>query len=61
LGRVAALDTSKIRNLLIGVDKSLLKDKDVKLGLEKSPWFAKFGFEFSQFPTPRQLVKAVDL
>jgi len=59
VGRLEALKSSKIKNLIIGVEKSLCKDKQVKSTLEGSPWFSKYGFEFSQFPTPKQLLKMV--
>ncbi|MCX6126773.1 MAG: DUF790 family protein [Proteobacteria bacterium] len=60
VGRLAALDSSKIKNLIVGLDKSLLKDKDTFAAQEKSKWFQTYGFQFSQFPTPKQLLKAVD-
>lgn len=59
-GRLAALEKSAVKNLILGLDKVLMKDKDVKSLAESSPWFEKYGFEFSQFPTPRQLLKTLE-
>lgn len=59
-GRLNALDKNPAKNLIVGVDKTLMKDKDVKSLIEASPWFAKHGFEFNQFPTPRQLTKILE-
>jgi hypothetical protein len=57
--RIEAATACKTDRLLIGVDRSLLKDPDLRLLCEKSVWFAKYGFEFSQFPTPNILRKAI--
>lgn len=59
VGRLAALKASKIKHLIVGVDKALLKDKDIQTATEGNSWFETYGFEFSQFPTPRQLLKVV--
>lgn len=59
VGRIAALSGSKVKNLIIGIDKALVKDKDIQKALQNNTWFEKYGFEFSQFPTPRQLLKVV--
>jgi len=60
LGRLQALRPSKVKSLVIGVDKSLLKDKDTQKAVAESPWFKTFGFEFSQFPTPKQILKVLE-
>lgn len=59
-GRLNALDKNPSKNLIVGVDKVLMKDKEVKQLLESSPWFTKHGFEFNQFPTPKQLTKILE-
>jgi hypothetical protein len=40
-----------VRHLIIGVERSLLKDKEIKSLCESNAWFQKYGFEYSQFPT----------
>jgi hypothetical protein len=57
--RLEIAEKSRIQNLLIGVDRSLLKDEDIRKLCEVSAWFQKFGFEYSQFPTPQVLKRAV--
>ena len=60
LSRVQAAAEAKVSNFRVGVEKSLLKDKDVKVAVEASPWFDAYGFTFSQFPTSKQILKAVE-
>ena len=57
--RIEAATKSKTKSLLIGVERSLLKDPELKAICDSSPWFAAYGFEYSQFPTPNVLKRAV--
>ena len=59
LQRIEAASTSKHKNLFIGIDKSLSKDAEISKVIKDSKWFAEFGFEFNQFPTPKQILKVV--
>jgi predicted nuclease of restriction endonuclease-like RecB superfamily len=51
--RLQALDSSEVSGLRLGVSKNLAKSADVGTLLRDSPWFSRYGFIFSQFPTPR--------
>ena len=51
-GRLEAAARVKAKGLLLGVERSLLKDPEVKALCDANPWFQQFGFEYSQFPTP---------
>ena len=57
--RIEAAARSKAKNLLIGIERSLLKDAEIKKLCEVDPWFIQYGFEFSQFPTPNVIKRAV--
>jgi predicted nuclease of restriction endonuclease-like RecB superfamily len=57
LDRIKSASVKGVKNYLVGVDKTLLKDSHVKAALSESKFFEDFGFEFSQFPTPRQIAK----
>lgn len=50
-GRLAALGRNPIKDLRIGVCKSLAKDAEVAAALAESTWFQKNGFYFRDFPT----------
>ena len=56
LGRLAALDRHGDVPLVVGVAKTLAKAKGVDQALTTSRHFAKWGFLFSDFPTPKALV-----
>lgn len=57
--RIETAEKAKTSCLLIGIDRSLMKDPELKSICEKSAWFEKYGFEFSQFPTPGVIRRAV--
>jgi predicted nuclease of restriction endonuclease-like RecB superfamily len=57
--RIQTASSLSARGLLIGIERSLLKDKDLKALCESDPWFAKYGFEFTQFPTPNVLKRVL--
>lgn len=54
-GRLQSLDKNPISELYVGVGKSLAKNPDVAAQLAASTWFAKHGFIFSDFPTPKAI------
>ncbi len=56
--RLDALAMNPVDNLRIGVCKSITKDPAVIESLKTSTWFFRFGFQFSDFPTPKQLHSA---
>ncbi len=58
--RIEAASRAKSKGLLIGVDRSLLKDSELKSVCDSDPWFADNGFEFSQFPTPNVLKRVIN-
>jgi predicted nuclease of restriction endonuclease-like RecB superfamily len=57
--RLKVLMRGTRRDVLLGVERSLLKDKKLKELVETSEWFKNGGFLFSQFPTPGAIKKAV--
>lgn len=57
--RLKILTREARRDVLLGVERSLLKDKKLKELVESSEWFKNGGFLFSQFPTPGAIKKAV--
>jgi predicted nuclease of restriction endonuclease-like RecB superfamily len=57
--RLKILTREARRDILLGVERSLLKDKKIKELVESSEWFKNSGFLFSQFPTPGAIKKAV--
>ncbi len=57
--RLKILTRETTRDVLVGVERGLLKDKKLKELLETSEWFKDRGFLFSQFPTPGAIKKAV--
>jgi uncharacterized protein len=48
-----------LKDFLIGIDRSVLKDKELAELIANSEWFKSFGFEFNQFPTPSAIKKVV--
>jgi predicted nuclease of restriction endonuclease-like RecB superfamily len=59
-GRLQAVAAGGVSDLLIGVAKGLAQREEVAAALAGSGWFAKFGFVFSEFPTPRTLLAALE-
>lgn len=57
--RLKILTREARRDVLLGVERSLLKDKKLKELVESNEWFKNSGFLFSQFPTPGAIKKAV--
>lgn len=53
LGRLEALEKSGVSGLLVGVAKSVAQSHELAERLKSSPWFAKNGFIFAEFPTPK--------
>ncbi len=60
LGRLQVLDKKPVSGLLLGVAKNLAKSPDLAPLLQASPWFNKFGFVFSEFPTPKTVAALLD-
>jgi hypothetical protein len=58
-GRIEAASRVKAKGLLIGVERSLLKDPDIRALCEGSSWFQTYGFEYSQFPTPTVIKRVI--
>lgn len=52
-GRLDALEKNGVSGLLIGVAKGVAQSAELAERLKSSPWFAKNGFIFNEFPTPR--------
>lgn len=57
--RLIGASRANTTNLLVGVDRALLKDKKISHLLAESEWFKSYGFEFNQFPTPSVIKKVV--
>lgn len=57
--RIEAASRMNFDGLLIGVERSLLKDPEIKSLADTNSWYQKFCFEFSQFPTPNVIKRAV--
>ena len=57
--RLEGASRTNTTNLLVGVDRSLLKDKHISQLVAESEWFKSYGFEFNQFPTPSVIKKVV--
>jgi len=58
--RIETAARGNAKGLLIGIERSLLKDSDLKSVCDSNPWFAENGFEFSQFPTPTILKRVLN-
>ncbi len=50
VGRIEALETTKNPLILLGICKSIAKQKLIQEKLEKSQWFQENGFVFTEFP-----------
>ncbi len=60
LNRLSQLDAQKEAPLLIGINRSLLKNKDVANKLESSDYFSRFGFLFRDVPTTAMLLPRLE-
>ena len=61
LNRLSQLDAQKETPLLIGINRSLLKNKDVANKLESSDYFSRFGFLFRDVPTTAMLLPLLEI
>ena len=61
LNRLTQLDTQKDAPLLIGINRSLLKNMDVANKLESSYYFSRFGFLFRDVPTTSMLLPRLEI
>jgi len=61
LNRLSQLDAQKEAPLLIGINRSLLKNKDVANKLESSDYFSRFGFLFRDVPTTAMLLPRLEI
>jgi len=61
LNRLSQLDAQKDAPLLIGINRSLLKNKDVANKLESSYYFSRFGFLFRDVPTTSMLLPRLEI
>lgn len=61
LNRLSQLDAQKEAPLLIGINRSLLKNKDVANKLESSDYFSRFGFLFRDVPTTAMLLPLLEI
>ncbi|BBH53190.1 hypothetical protein JCM31447_16330 [Fluviispira sanaruensis] len=53
--RIHSLEKNNQSNLMLGVVKSLLKDKEIQVCVEQSQYFTDFGFIFREMPTVSQV------
>ena len=60
LNRLSQLDEQKEAPLLIGINRSLLKNTDVANKLESSSYFSRFGFLFRDVPTTTMLLPRLE-
>ena len=60
LNRLSQLDAQKEAPLLIGINRSLLKNKDVANKLDSSSYFLSFGFIFRDVPTTSMLLRPME-
>lgn len=60
LNRLSQLDSQKDAPLLIGINRSLLKNKEVANTLDSSKYFTRFGFLFRDVPTVTMLLPTLD-
>ena len=61
LNRLSQLDAQNEAPLLIGINRSLLKNKDVANKLESSDYFSRFGFLFRDVPTTAMLLPRLEI
>jgi len=60
LNRLSQLEAQNVAPLLIGINRSLLKNKDVANQLESSSYFSRFGFLFRDVPTAAMLLPRLE-
>ena len=58
-GRIRALKKNPARNLLLGVQRNLLKDRELLLLSEESEWFKQYSLFFRDFPTVKSVLSAL--
>ena len=54
--RLQQLDAQNGAPLLLGVNRSLLKNADLAVQVESSPYFSRFGFYFREVPTATKII-----
>ena len=57
LDRLAIVEENQVKNIFIGVDRSLTKKSSVKKRIAESSWFETYGFSFREIPVPSQVIK----
>ena len=60
LNRLTQLEDQKEPPLLLGINRSLLKNKDVANKIENSKYFSRFGFLFRDIPTATMLLPRLE-
>ncbi|MBT5794796.1 MAG: DUF790 family protein [Deltaproteobacteria bacterium] len=58
--RLQQLDAQNGFPLLIGVNRSLLKNEELAEKVESSPYFSRFGFYFREAPTAAKIIPLLD-
>ena len=54
--RLQQLDAQNHAPLLLGVNRSLLKNEELAKKVESSPYFSHFGFYFREAPTAAKII-----
>ena len=57
--RIEAAAKAGVSDLIIGVERGLTRDPEIRALADSSEWFQRYGFEFTQFPTVSAVRKAV--
>jgi len=57
LGRLQAVESLGVSNLVLGVHKKLAQSKELAPRLAESEWFGNHGIIFADFPTPKVLLE----
>jgi predicted nuclease of restriction endonuclease-like RecB superfamily len=58
--RLQQLDEQNVFPLLIGVNRSLLKNTELVEQIESSPYFSHFGFYFREVPTAAKIIPLLE-
>jgi predicted nuclease of restriction endonuclease-like RecB superfamily len=58
--RLQQLDEQNEFPLLIGVNRSLLKNTELVEQIESSPYFSRFGFYFREVPTAAKIIPLLE-
>jgi predicted nuclease of restriction endonuclease-like RecB superfamily len=58
--RLQQLDSQSHAPLLVGVNRSLLKNEELAEKVESSPYFSRFGFYFREAPTAAKIIPLLD-